>query len=215
MDDPAIGALLGRPAPKQARARLRVQQILDGAVQVLTRHPPSQLSATLIAAQADVPVSSIYRYFPTLDDLVDELYLRAAADLRDGLERAVDGPGGWRDRLAAVVELLIGFLRDHPFYRPLLTLIAARRGPQGLDDDYNSDILAFLAARWQAGQDGFHGADAGVVAATTVQIALSLEELVLRAPSPEAEQAHLAELHAVLDRYLSAYLTDDPTLGDA
>lgn len=200
-----------RATPKQDRARRRVGQILAATVAVLEHHPPGDLSANLVAEAAGVPVSSIYRYFPTVDDLVLELYLQAAEALQAGMQQAVASPGGWRDRLAQVLRLMQSFLRDHPYYRALLILIAAQRGPQTLDHDFNQEVAAFLSARWRDGRDGFGGGTPEVVAATAIQMVLSLEELLLAQPTQALEDAHFHEMSRALERYLELYLTDEPS----
>ncbi|PIE10557.1 MAG: TetR family transcriptional regulator [Rhodobacterales bacterium] len=202
-----------RATPKQARARQRVREILSAAVEVLADHPPGDLSANLVAARAGIPVSSIYRYFPTPDDLVDELYLQAAAELKDAMEQAVDRPGSWRARLADVLQLIRRFLEEHPYYRPLLVLIAARRGPQGLSHDFNHDIASFLAERWEMGKDGFHGGTPKTVAAIAVQMVLSFEELMILQDGTR-RAAYMTESLRALEAYLALYLTDDTPEGD-
>ena len=62
-----------RDTPRQRRALERVNVILEATSQLLSAQPPQELNTTLIATHADIPVSSIYRYFPTLDDVLQEL----------------------------------------------------------------------------------------------------------------------------------------------
>lgn len=206
-------SLKTRATPKQARARQRVGHILSAAVDVLADHPPGDLSATLVAERAQVPVSSVYRYFPTVSDLAEELYLHAAADLKDAITGAIDRPGGWRGRIAAVLDLLRGFVIDHPYYRPLLVFIAAQRGPQTLEHDFNTELVAMLAQRWRAGGDGFAGGDPQVVAATAVQIVLSLEELMVRQGDTGREALYFDEMTRAVTLYLAEFLSDTST-GD-
>lgn len=197
-----------RATPKQLRAQKRVQGILTAAVALLETLPPNELTAMQVAQRAEVPVSSVYRYFPTIEDLIEELYLQAAGDLKDRIISAIDQPGGWRDRMRGGLMLLHAFLTDHPFYRALLIAMAARRGPQSLHHDFNQDLVTTLAARWGAGEDGFRGEDPEMVAAVTVQIALSLEELMMQHPDPRVTEAYATEASRALERYLEIYLHD-------
>lgn len=214
MQGPQFGVLLTRPMPKQERAQRRVVQILEGAAAVLREQPHRALSANLVAKRAGVPVSSIYRYFPSMHDLVGELYLQAAADIRAELEVLVARPGPWRQRLAAVMQMLVGYLRDHPYYSPLLVLVASERGPTRVEHDFNAQIVGFLADRWAAGGDGFHGDDAKAVAGTAVQLVLALEELIAQQTTAEAAARHAHEMQRALESYLAAYLRDEPDQGD-
>lgn len=202
-----------RATPKQERARKRVDHILSTAMQILNEQPPSDLTAVQIAARADIPVSSIYRYFPTVEAVIDELYMQAAADLKQAITAAIATPAPWRERLRMGLRHMADFLTDHPYYRPLLILIATRRGPQSLSHDFNSDLVSLLAARWASGKDGFQNGDPSIVAATAVQMALSLEELIMPHPGGEAQGALFTEMARAVERYLELYLSD-PETGD-
>ena len=56
--------LTPRVAPVQARARQRVADILDAAQALL--ETDAKVTTSTIAAQAQIPVGSIYRYFPNV-----------------------------------------------------------------------------------------------------------------------------------------------------
>ncbi|WP_368185461.1 hypothetical protein [Aestuariibius sp. HNIBRBA575] len=60
------------------------------------------------------------------------------------------------------------------------------------------------------GGDGFHGGNPAVVANTTIQIALSMEDLIAAQKDRDASRPYSQELTKVLEGYLSGYLTDDP-----
>lgn len=200
-----FGPLKTRDTPKQARAKQRVDDILNGAVRILASHPPDHLSANTIAKEAGIPVSSIYRYFPTVQLLIDELYLQAADTLKAEAERLISGEGAWQDRLVNVLVLIRDFLDGHPYYQPLLVLIAAHRGPQTLKHDFNAEIVSFLADRWRKGEDGFIGPDPDAVAATALQLALSFEELMMMQAEPEKASAIFAEVSRVMEAYMAPY----------
>lgn len=197
-----------RATPKQHRARQRVRVILQAAATVLQNQAPDDLTTGSVAEVAGVPVSSIYRYFPTIEDLIQELYLQAAEDLRHEIEPLATGAHSWRQRLRSVMQVLRRFLQEHPYYRPLLVIIAAKRGPQTIADDFNTEIVSFLQTHWEAGHDGFHGGVPKVVATTVVQIILSLEELLIQQETPALQQAYFTEMQRATERYLEIYLAD-------
>ena len=67
-------------APSGRRARLRAEttsDILDAARRHLAAEGASALSLRAIARELDMGVSSIYRYFPSRDDLLTELLVEA------------------------------------------------------------------------------------------------------------------------------------------
>lgn len=207
----AIGPLKTRATPTQARAVERVHLILHTTADLLRSEAPAQLSTTTIATRAGIPVSSIYRYFPTLDALLQELYLQVSGELRTKLFNAISDDTlrpGWRERLATALTTLHDYLETHTYYSPLLMYFLVRREPLAMQADEHEEIFAFLSHRWAAGQDGFSGGDPVVVARTVTQIAISLEDLVAAQPSRAAAEAQFTELRRVLESYLARYLND-------
>ena len=202
-----------RATPKQARARQRVADILDAAAALLAERPPGDLNTSLIAERAGVPVSSIYRYFPTLRDLLDELSARAAGDLRQHFMETIAATESEPDLVLRIRRTLEGirvFMGEHPYYRGLLLLLASLRGVQSVEDDDNAELVGFLADRWARGLDGFTGGDPQVVATTAVQIALTLEDRMARQATPALEAQYHDEMVRALDAYLSLYLRRSP-----
>lgn len=204
-----FGPLRSRDTPRQARAVARVHTILQATADVLATKAPQELSTTAIAAQAGIPVSSIYRYFPTLEDLLRELYLQTAGALRAALFAVFDDPKTyprWQDRLQAVVRIQRDYLSRHPYYRALLIVFMVQRGPLAVEEEEHPELVRFLQERWSRGEDGFAGGDPGVVANTTIQISLTMEDLIAAQTDPAAARAYSAEMARALENYLSAYL---------
>ncbi|WP_370400500.1 TetR/AcrR family transcriptional regulator [Sulfitobacter sp. JB4-11] len=212
MNDLTFGPLRSRDTPRQARAVARVHAILHATADILGTRAPQELTTTAIAAHAGIPVSSIYRYFPTLEDLLRELYLQTAGELREKLFAIFTDTQAhprWQDRLHAVVATQRDYLARHPYYRPLLILFMVNRGPLAVEDEEHDELVTFLHDRWSQGGDGFHGGDARVVANTTIQIALAMEDLIAAQKDRDASRPYSAALSEVLEGYLSAYLSND------
>lgn len=200
-----------RETPRQQRAIERVNVILEATSEVLCQHPPQALSTTIIAEHANIPVSSIYRYFPALNDVLRELYWQSASQLRCRLYAApldTEALPGWRDRLRQALRIQREYLLAHPHYRSLLLFFMATRGGLAVEDAEHDELVQFLSKRWSDGQDGFYGGDAVRVANTVVQISLSMEDLIAAQPSAAAVRAYSNELLQVLENYLQHYLVD-------
>ncbi len=213
MRDVAYTPLRTRETPQQSRAIKRVELILETAAKMLDVSDPHDLSTTLIANEAGIPVSSIYRYFPTVEALLYELFLQSSAQLRANLFAVFDEPRGrktWRGRLFAVLDLQQAYIAKYPHYRRLLRFFTTSRGLVAIEDDEHPELVDFLIARWDAGMDGFSGGDPVVVAKTTVQIALAMEDMIAAGAreGPYAAGAFSQELRRVLEAYLSQYLSD-------
>lgn len=212
MTDLTFGPLRSRPTPQQARAVVRVHAILRATAEILSAATPQDLSTTAIAAHAGIPVSSIYRYFPTLEDVLRELYLQTAGELLAKIFTIFEDTQAyprWQDRLAFALETQRSYLARHPYYRPLLMVLLVNRGPLAVEDEEHGELVQFLNDRWALGEDGFQGGDPLVVANTTIQIALAMEDLIAAQQDRDASRPYSAELSRVLEGYLSTYLRND------
>lgn len=88
-------------------------RILEGALAALGRVGPRRLTMSDVSDRAGLSRGTVYRYFPTKEDLLAVLAEYEQDRFSDGLRRALaeDGPD---PSLAAVVEYIINYLRQHP-----------------------------------------------------------------------------------------------------
>ncbi len=79
------------PAPRGARARARAEltgEILAAAHRRLAQEGPTQLSVRAVARDLGMASSAVYRYFPSRDELLTALLIRAYDALGDAVEAA-------------------------------------------------------------------------------------------------------------------------------
>jgi len=89
---------------KSARTRRR---ILDAAAQVLSAKGYAGLRLNDVAAQAELRTPAIYYYYPSRDDLIEEVMWAGIADMREHVIAVLDAlPAGVSavDRLLTAVE---------------------------------------------------------------------------------------------------------------
>lgn len=94
----------GEPDSKSALTRRR---ILDAAAYVLSAKGYGGLRLTDVAAEAEIQAPAIYYYFPSREDLIEEVMWAGIADMREHLALILDSlPVGTPalDRLMAAVE---------------------------------------------------------------------------------------------------------------
>lgn len=77
--------ITSRREPSQARARERVDKILEETADLLTSSGLEKLTTNHIAKAAGMSVGSLYRYFPNKQAIIYELYKRWLAEVREGL----------------------------------------------------------------------------------------------------------------------------------
>lgn len=89
--------LTPRKLPTQARAKARIQRVLDATQAILNRDGPAALTTPAIAAESGVSVGSIYQYFPNKEAIVLALYEARLAEIRGEAASAQDdGETDWR-----------------------------------------------------------------------------------------------------------------------
>ena len=89
---------------KSAKTR---ERILDAAAYVLSRKGYAGARLTDIAEQADIQAPAIYYYYPSREDLIEEVMWAGVARMREHLRRTLDElPADLSpmDRIAAAVE---------------------------------------------------------------------------------------------------------------
>lgn len=99
----------GRSGTKSTRTR---QRILDAAAQVLSRRGYAGTRLTDVAEVAEIQAPAIYYYFPSRDDLVEEVVWSGIARMTEHVQARLDGlpPGtGAMDRIVAAVEAHLRF----------------------------------------------------------------------------------------------------------
>lgn len=79
-----------RKQPRQQRAKVTVDAILDATAQVLTSLGYDRASTNRIAARAGVSVGTLYQYFPSKEALVAALAQRHCGQMNDMLARYMD-----------------------------------------------------------------------------------------------------------------------------
>lgn len=89
--------LTPRKLPTQARAKAKIQRVLDATQAILNRDGPAALTTPAIAAESGVSVGSIYQYFPNKEAIILALYEARLAEIRDvAADAQGDGEGDWR-----------------------------------------------------------------------------------------------------------------------
>jgi TetR/AcrR family transcriptional regulator, cholesterol catabolism regulator len=99
----------GRSDTKSARTR---QRILDAAAQVLSRRGYAATRLTDVAEVAEIQAPAIYYYFPSRDDLVEEVVWSGIARMTEHVQARLDElpPGiAAMDRIEAAVEAHLRF----------------------------------------------------------------------------------------------------------
>src|ERR1700727_1567875 len=98
-------------APKRARGKQRVAELLEAAAAVFAEKGYEAATMTEIAARARAPIGSLYQFFPAKEALADTLVQNYVALLTSDLE-ALEAQAR-NLSTAALIDGLFGVLRAH------------------------------------------------------------------------------------------------------
>ncbi len=198
-----------RAAPQQKRSQARIAQIVAATKRLLERGEVDSITTTTVAAEANVPVSSVYRYFPNIYSIhrtiLEEFKLETDRIVLTVLEdpEAQD----WQQSLSGVIFGLRELVASNPSYGAVFHLTLMTHELRAVREAWNLRLADVLATRWREGKDGFHGGDPAIVARMTVEIYCSAEILIFEVRDrPEEAEAYFTEALMALQRYLAAYL---------
>jgi AcrR family transcriptional regulator len=195
-----------RRSPVQARAKERIERVLDAAEEVFVSVGYEAATTNQIAAQADTSIGSIYEFFgnkQALAKALAERYLDELNDLYD--EVVVDDPGGRDAIVAKVVDALDEFYTKHPGLGPLLRGCRGSEDLQAAGQSLQASLIAHVDNLIAQRRGMADPARRHVVAEMCADVLRCVLDEV--ADKPDAERKELvAELKLVLISYLTVAL---------
>lgn len=190
-----------RNRPRQARSAARVEHLLDVAEVVFEEVGYDAATTNLVASRADVPVGTLYRWFPdkaALAEALTDRYLNLLVGLYDSLLTDIDPEVRISDFLRQVMHRL---LEETSTQRALPALLVSAMVPGG---------RSMAGARLREGLEG-HIRDLvelrvpGVphdVRDRTADVCVTLAHLVLAAASDHENE----DRDALADEYIDVML---------
>jgi AcrR family transcriptional regulator len=119
----------GARAPKRARGRQRVAELMQAAADVFAEKGFAAATMTEIAARAGAPIGSLYQFFPTKELLADTLVQNYAQLIAGDLQKLEERAGFIEVEM--LVESLFKLLRGRPRERAAALPLAAARMDEG------------------------------------------------------------------------------------
>jgi AcrR family transcriptional regulator len=105
--------VMGNVHPGELNARTRTR-ILDGALQAIGRHGLAKLGMSDVSEHAGVSRGTLYRYFPSREELLQSLAAAESERFQQRVGEALRSapPGG--ARLRVVLEHVARYVNEHP-----------------------------------------------------------------------------------------------------
>ena len=115
----------GRPADDALRAS-RTEQILQAAAELFARHGYAGADTQLLAEKLGVGKGTIYRYFPSKEDLFLAAADRVMRQLKARVDDCIKDVADPLDQIAEAITTYLAFFAEHPDYVELLMLERAQ-----------------------------------------------------------------------------------------
>lgn len=199
--------LAKRTTPRQGRARIRVQAILEAATRLLVEAGYDALTTTRVAEEAGISVTSLYHYFANKRAIVAELtghFVRhRKSDLDMLIERANRGEP-WPGIVDTLIDDLTQAYRAAPVTAVILHALKADPELRKLDDRINAQVARQLTRLLEAMGIAKRRASTLARIATIMLDAYVIE--VVRVP-----QSALGTLSREFKNVLTAYIALDMT----
>ncbi|MEU9834864.1 TetR/AcrR family transcriptional regulator [Streptosporangium sp. NPDC048047] len=186
----AVGSSVRRN-PVQQRSVERVNQMLDAAAALLDEGGYDALSTRAVAARAEVPIGSIYRFFRDKRGLADALARRNLERFLARIERRLTGTVDRLDMVDLVVDEYVEMKRTVP-------------GFAVIDFGENRAVAESLAG-YLAGRSLPGAGDLNRTLLIAVEAADALLKLAFR-ESPGGDPSYIAETKLLLRAYLERAL---------
>jgi len=123
-----------KPAIFQARGVERRKKLIQATRDLLCDHHVGQFGLAEVAALAGVPKTSVYHFFPRVEDLLGALAVEVAQDLLAWLDRPIEGSfEEWSQIVAAFAD------RARAFYDQARAALEIQLGPHTPADIKNRD----------------------------------------------------------------------------
>ncbi|MFJ8674585.1 TetR family transcriptional regulator [Streptomyces sp. NPDC093589] len=194
-----------RRVPVQQRSAARLARILDACAELLEETGYEDLSTRAVAHRAEVPIGSVYRFFPNKRAIAAALARRnldAYAARITARLTTPEAPLVWRHAMDVVVDEYLAMKRTVPGFGLVEFTVPAPRESRQANYEVADRLLGLLAARL-----GLDAADERLRTAflVGVETADALLQLAFRT-DPAGDPAIVAETKELLRAYLARYL---------
>ena len=111
-----------RRQPIQGRSQDRVQRILRAAAELVDRMPLDEITMAVIAKEAGASFSSIYRFFPSKEAILEDVVIGYLEKLEQEYEQffaRTRAEAGAAHLIDGAIDIYIAFLRREPGFKAL------------------------------------------------------------------------------------------------
>lgn len=136
--------------PQRRRGIARFEHLLDATEALLAERPDEEISLALVASTADVPLPSIYHFFPNKDAILVALAQRYHAALAEMARQDMNPPPRtWQEIIRRRQKGGVVFLNNHPSALRLFMGAGVSAQVRTLDLQGNASLSALRATEFR------------------------------------------------------------------
>lgn len=205
-----------RRKPRQARSQERVNRILDVAEALFAHQGYTATTTNAIAAQAQVPIGSLYQFFPDKTAILQALALRYAEKLHQQLaviDAAQPDTLSLSDYVDQLIDTTDRFFTDHPSYRAIFMEVQGTvRELAEIDEATDAKLIQDLAQAFAKRDASLAPADYEAIAFVLVKAIGTLLWLSL-SQETTFRQRLVEETKRLTLNYLQSYFPSERSLS--
>jgi AcrR family transcriptional regulator len=200
-----------RRQPSQARSQQRVKQILLVAEQLFIREGYAAVTTNAIANGAQVPIGSLYQFFPDKAAILQSLVLQYMQVLQErfvALHTPEVRNAPLSDYADAVIAASLQFFADYPGYHAIFNQVQGMVPElEAIESAADHVLIQAWAKILAESRPGLTPADYQAIAFTLVQAIGMLLWLSL-SQKPDFQERLTAETRRLMLGYLQSYFPD-------
>lgn len=185
--------------PQQERSQVRFESILTTAMRLFAEQGYEAVSMREIARATELPIASLYMYFPTKLSIVREIWRRysttVAGQLEAGLERLVTSPADHDigTLIADMIDLMAELQGRSPVYLEIWGVVEASPELRALNVADTLRVMAIIGSALRRLEPRLGKAEAESLALVLSEAANSATKVALALP-PAARRRTLKHL---------------------
>lgn len=198
-----------RKKPRQTRAQVTVDAILDATAHILMRDGYEGLSTNRVAERAGVSIGSLYQYFPGKESLVAELLERYSVQIHDMIVSMLGtlAAAPPEEVTRALVTSMVDLKLKSPKLAKVLREQIPRVGRMKRYEDELESIVGFVALYFESHSPRMRPQNRELAAFVAVNMVDQLTHALVTQRTNVSREAAIDEITDVALRYL---LRDPP-----
>lgn len=206
--DPSL--LNPRKEPSQKRSIDRVQKILDVVAVLLERHGAEAITTNMIALEAEIPIGSLYQYFPNKHavlNAVGQRHLERVNLMLSAIFESDLSGKSWEDLIDSVIDSFANFYLTEPGFAPLWS--SMKQDPELIEIDRENNIKIAENVSMILSQFNVEPAENKIISRIVVEVTDAiLNRWIREQKDKEFSNRMIIELKIILKSYLTRYFPE-------